>query len=734
MPINMNKETYTEYVQEIFNAQHNILIINDGKDIIKTNQVFFHFFNEFENLEDFQKKHQCVCEFFEKEEGYVYQFKDKNWAEYIINNPQKIHKAKIKRGEKIYVFQLNVSKLEKFKQLIISLTDITGIFEAKEAAQKAEAMKTSFLANMSHEIRTPLNAILGYTHLLTSMQNLPLKTQKYIETIDNSAETLLSIVNDILDISKLESNTIVLEETEFNPIRTFEETAELFNAMAKEKQIDFIVDIDPLIPRCVRTDMHKLKQIVSNLLSNAIKFTPKKGKVTFKLSLKETRPKYIQLLFSIEDTGIGISQDAQKRILEPFGQADESISRSFGGTGLGLSISNKILEQMGSSIQIESQENQGSCFWFEINMANCEEEYNLKQKFANRSIALYHKKTDRQEEIKQLQKYLTVLPDFHLIGNAKEIVSETYDAVILFEEDLYLIDLDLIDSSFILLTDNKIIEKTYTNRTHILPLSFTMSSLYEVIEKVCNIEEDANKSSAKEFNLPLAGSVLIVEDHPVNRELFAALLEQKGTIDYTMAANGLESIETVKQQSFDLIFMDINMPVMDGITALHKIKGMQIDTPVIALTANAIAGDREKFLKEGFDGYLAKPIENQALDEILERYLGVEKKLVSNFNAEHISEELHITKDIYINIVNNFLKIVSKDVKSIEDAIEQGNFEGIYLGAHKIKGSAGNLRLKSIANLAGIIEKNSLEQSRAYNYTHTLKKLKEEIYILKEDM
>ncbi len=858
----MDKETYTEYIQEIFDSQNNMLIVNDGVNMTNANKTFFQFFSEYANLEEFAQKHHCVCEFYEKIDGYVYDFDDKNWIEYVLENPHKVHKAKIKRGEKIYVFQIKISKLEKFKQFIISLTDITDtelykegleesnkllteykkavdasaivsktdingkityvnrrfidisgyskeeligkshniirhpdmpkdlfdnlwntikskeiwqgqmknrkkdgshyvvdaiiapildrndnivefiamrtditdIVKAKDIAQQAEATKTAFLANMSHEIRTPLNAILGYTKILNSMDTLPSKAARYIHTIDSSTETLLSIVNDILDISKLESNSINLEKVDFNPIYTFEESAELFSAKAKEKHIDFKIDIDPKIPLCIKADLHKLKQIISNLISNAIKFTPQKGEVSFRLSLMEKNAQSLKLQVAVKDNGIGISQSEQEKILKPFTQANENINRSFGGTGLGLSISNKMLEFMGSSLNIESTKGEGSLFWFDIIVENCEDEYNLKQKFSNASLALFTKKAHREKETLRLQKYLQYVSELHTIDNVKDIISEAHNVLILFEDDIHLLDLNITESPIILITDQDSVIKSYEKKVYILPLDFNASQLYDTLSKAYNLNDNTKKIATKDLDLSLQGKVLLVEDHPVNRELFSAIIDQKGDIECTMATNGLEALQILDTKLFDIIFMDINMPVMDGTTAFKKLRESGIKTPVIALTANAIAGDKEKFLTLGFDDYLSKPIEDNAFNEILQRYLQSSKPEHPKFNVEKISKELHIQKDVYLKIVNSFFKMVFEDVEAIENAIQKNNLQKIYLGAHKIKGSAGNLRIDSVSSIAKEIEENALKEIVDFDYTTALERLRETIYLFKEDL
>ena len=480
--------------------------------------------------------------------------------------------------------------------------------------------------------------------------------------------------------------------------------------------------------------MHKLKQILSNLISNAVKFTPEKGRVVFKLALLEKEPKHIKLHFCVQDSGIGVPDDVKEKILQPFGQADESIGRNYGGTGLGLSISNKMLEYMGSSINIESKEGQGSRFWFDLVLDNCEEEYNLKQKFANHSIALYYKKANKEEERERLQRYLESICDFHIIDNAKEVISEAYDVIILFDEDIHLIDIDITDTPFMVLSQNEAIEKSYASKAFFLSIPFNASNFYEVLADACNIEEHPQKIVSKDLDLSLGGSVLVVEDHPVNRDLFAALLDQKGDIEYTMATNGFEALSVLEQKEFDLIFMDINMPVMDGLKALKEIKSRGMKTPIVALTANAIAGDREKFLEEGFSEYLAKPIEDEALNEVLRKYLHPKDRSELGFDIGTVSRELRITKEVYMKIVNSFFQTVCKDVLMIEDAVKSGDFEKIYLGAHKIKGSSSNLRIESIVEIAYEIEQNALRRTEGFDYDVVLENLKKTIHGFQEDL
>ena len=374
--------------------------------------------------------------------------------------------------------------------------------QAKQEAEEANELKSQFLANMSHEIRTPLNAIMGFITLLNEKETDEQK-RKYLNIIKNSSDSLLQIINDILDISKIESGKLSIEPYNFNPYKDLIEIAELFQAKAAEKNIRFSIKYNNSIPNILYSDLLRIKQIFSNLLSNAIKFTPEGSKVKAVVWYKNGN-----LNIMVKDYGIGISPEKQKTIFEPFTQADGSTVRKYGGTGLGLTISLELAKLLGGDITLKSKEGKGSMFHLSIPVP---------------------------------------------IGEEEEIQEDDTD---------------------------------------------TMN---------------------------LSGHILVVEDYEANRMFVSIILDNAG-LTYEMAHDGLEALEKFKTGKYDLILMDENMPNMGGMEATKEILKLEKSqnlkhTPVISLTANALQGDKERFLKAGFDDYLSKPIEPDLLLKTLAKYL-----------------------------------------------------------------------------------------------------------------
>jgi signal transduction histidine kinase len=371
---------------------------------------------------------------------------------------------------------------------------------AKKIAEEATEQKSRFLANMSHEIRTPLNAITGFIKLLEEGETDEQKL-KYLKIIKNSSESLLQIINDILDISKIESGKLTIEPYNFNPYEDLIMIAELFQAKAAEKKIIFQIRYNSNMPKTLYGDAVRIKQIFTNLLSNAIKFTLESSKVKCVIWYKNGH-----LNIKVKDYGIGISDEKQKEIFEPFTQADGSTVRNYGGTGLGLSISLELAKMLGGSLTLKSQEGRGSSFMLSIPL----------------------------EEGKEIEE---------------------------------------------------------------------------------NIEE----------YLHVSGHVLIVEDYEANRMLLSMILENAG-LTYDMAYDGLEALEKFKIGKYDVILMDENMPNMGGMEAMKEMLKMEESenrphTPIVSLTANALQGDRERFLQAGFDDYLSKPVDPQGLIQTISRLL-----------------------------------------------------------------------------------------------------------------
>ncbi|WP_320033640.1 ATP-binding protein [Halarcobacter sp.] len=635
-----------------------------------------------------------------------------------------------KNNNIFYTSTIIVPILDSNEEIIEYLSfsiDITKQIESLKKAKEAEASKSIFLANMSHEIRTPLNGILGFAKLLESSQ-LPKKEKGYINIINSSAKSLLGIINDILDISKIESGKIELEKRRFNPFKEFEPAIELFVAKANEKSIDILFYIDPSLPSSIIGDSLKVKQVLSNLIGNAIKFTPEHGDITIRIEETEKTDKKVKILFSIKDSGIGIAKENQKLIFDPFSQADSSVTRKFGGTGLGLSISSNIISLMGSEIHLDSQEDKGSEFYFELEL-DYEKSKNLYPQIDTSSkIAIYCEEYDCTSQLGIAKKYLANYSNPEVTNTVKGL--NDYSLIIGWYEELTSLNLDKIDIPLIFISDYKDKNLEISNEHRIIKSPINQSKLYDAIVDILNpdLKEDVQIDTQLIENSNILA--LVVEDNPVNQHLMEAMLSQK-KIKSKSADNGQIAVDKIKSGLvFDIIFMDINMPVMNGIDATHEILKFEQEnnlehTPIIALTANALSGDKEKFLKEGMDGYIPKPFEEYMLDDVLNNFLNLKKKEESKdsnkiievdvdefdidienfeYSIEESANNLKLKLPIFKTILKTFITSINLDLEKLDEAIEKNDYKEIQSIAHKIKGASGNLKMDTIFKLTKDIE------------------------------
>jgi len=523
---------------------------------------------------------------------------------------------------------------------IISHT-IATTQEAVRRSEEATKAKSLFLANMSHEIRTPLNGILGFLELL---KTTPINDEQaeYIATIEQSAKNLLQIVNNILDVSKIESNKVTLELIDFKALDEFENTVEIFATPAAQKQIEYVTEISPNMPSVLKGDILKIKEILTNLINNAIKFTHKDGLISVKIKFLGIVDKKARLYFEVKDTGIGMSEEQKNKIFEAFTQADESVTRKYGGTGLGLTIVKSYIEMMGGEIQVESELNKGTKFFFEIELDVVDPTPRYKENsLKNLTFAILNTSVDslRKEVTNNYISYFGI----NKIGfnNARELntlnKSEKINAVLIFyqESNKDVVE-DVIDSSPLpvitvssyafkdlidklspdfTLYDPVTPSKTYTTTTNIVKAKKPSTSAATIRAHRVEVEET-----------PLSKlKVLIAEDNPINMQLLKTTLKNMG-IEADTATNGLEAFNkyTMNPDKYDVIFMDAQMPIMDGIEATQEILEFEKEegikhTPIIAVTANVLKGDRERFLGAGMDDYISKPISMDKLKEILHK-------------------------------------------------------------------------------------------------------------------
>ncbi|RXJ84615.1 ATP-binding protein [Arcobacter cloacae] len=515
------------------------------------------------------------------------------------------------------------------KQIIKKSEELESITKkaqlSEQEALKANETKSKFLANMSHEIRTPLNAIIGFADILSDSK-LDSKDSEKATIISKSAKALLNIINDILDISKIESGKFEISKSSFNLRELIEQIVQLYTVNTKQKNIRFLYRLDKNIPEFIISDETKIKQVLSNILSNAIKFTPKDGKITFDIELVKFENSIAKIKFSVKDEGIGISIEDQKKIFEPFSQADGSICKKYGGTGLGLTISLNIVKMLGSQIQLESEINKGSTFSFELDLevedVNSIDTSKFKYDFAICNVI------DDSENIKD--HLCNVVKYFGRIHQDDEIEKcEKIDLIFCFGEPQFYNRLKGRKNRFncpVVFVGN--IEKLNNNimkhlMDYFLDVPIYGSKIFNIIAEAKAIEK--NNQILEKPNKKYRGKILVAEDNTNNQLLMEIILNNLG-LDVTIVENGKIAFEKYKENLYDLIFMDINMPIMDGIQTLKEIKKYEkehqkIHIPIIALTANAIQTDKEKYIEDGMDGYLSKPIENIELVKLLDLYL-----------------------------------------------------------------------------------------------------------------
>ncbi len=551
-------------------------------------------------------------------------------------------KAYIEFFKQKHSLELTTKKLEK---------TIQELDYAKRVAEEATLAKSSFLANMSHEIRTPLNGIIGMADLVLMDKDLSVLQLERVQDIKLSGESLLDIINEILDISKIEADRLDLEQIEFNLRDILQKVIRLLSVKIFQDKLEFVCDIDPEIPNILMGDPIRIRQILINLVGNAIKFTDK-GNVTISVKQRKITDSFITLEFSVEDTGIGIPEDKIGDLFTSFSQVDSSTTRKHGGTGLGLSISKKLVAKMGGEINVTSELGKGSRFYFELELklgVQTEELWNTQLKTKpSGSILLVDDNERSTEVISRLLDYYK-LP-FRTASTLKEAKAKVAESI----QSKNKIDLMLIDyfmpemngleigrelnkdfpegekAEIAIMTpvqyslDNskfKNISFKYQLSKPILQkeLRFLLAAVIESTDFTENQKEAPRKETVIEKKL----NILVAEDQAINQKIILQFLQRKGYA-VTIAENGRIAFEKFKESQYDMILMDIQMPELDGLDTTRLIRkheeNQEKHTPIIAMTAHAMKGDKEKCLAAGMDYYITKPINPPELYKAIDLY------------------------------------------------------------------------------------------------------------------
>ncbi len=664
-------------------------------------------------------------------------------------------------------YSSNTKKINQFKKmlkeknhaeiyLLISKM-IKELQERTHQANEANEVKTLFLSNVSHELRTPINGILGFTKILSSTR-LDNEQKDFVETISKSSEELLSVVNNILDVAQTQSGQIEVEKSYFNIFEVFEGFAHLYAIESSKKEIEFLLWIDPALSYIlVESDSEKIKQVLMNLISNALKFTKAKGQVVVSIKKESSKKGLVGIKFEVIDTGIGISDEQQTRVFSAFTQADNSNTREFSGVGLGLTLASSWVNLLGGKLNLESLEGRGTTVSFTLNLSKKEILQNEIVKGIK--VGLY---APIELQVEKSNEYLigylssirgVTLELFESFVACKEAELGSFDVLYLHYEQINKEELQRIIAQYsserplILVTklENRFkIQDIAPAFSQIIykPITFTkIKNSIKIARKNRELLVTPNPLIEKIFNL----KALVVEDNRVNQKIIVHTLQNLGIKSET-AENGKEAIDLFKKSQYDIVFMDIQMPIMNGVVATKEIIKYEklnnlTHTPIVAVTTNSLKGDRESYLEAGMDEYIAKPINAQKFISVVKQFYSTEfdtTKIASKNKIILLYKETPTEAKIMANMLSdlNYGVEIAKNRVEFLDLFNEKKYDALILD-RTINDSFESMLMdkiyeKKIETLLFIDEESKIYSSDLSEYIHLLYKSSDFILVEEE--